>query len=126
MTMDPVNELVKTLTSSSKLNELVTGGIHNLIANDVNAFPRVVFYEFKDADAGYADNKAYCFEVRFQVSIFTQSNTRRSEKPIANEIDKLMRSIGYGRYDSHPLYEEDTKVYHKAMRYVKGYFKEEE
>ncbi|MGR2780675.1 tail completion protein gp17 [Bacillus subtilis] len=125
MTMDPVNELVKTLTSSSKLNELVTGGIHNLTANDVNAFPRVVFYELKDADAGYADNEAYYFEVRFQLSIFTQSNTRRSEKPIAYEIDKLMRSIGYGRYDSQPLYEEDTKVYHKAMRYVKGYFKEE-
>ncbi|WGE39865.1 hypothetical protein [Bacillus stercoris] len=75
---------------------------------------------------GYADNKAYCFEVRFQISIFTQAATRKFEKPIANEIDKLMRSIGYGRYDSQPLYEEDTKVYHKAMRYVKGYFREEE
>ncbi|MCY7829363.1 hypothetical protein P8879_14305 [Bacillus spizizenii] len=126
MTINPVNELVKTLTSSSKLNELVTGGIHNLTANDVNAFPRVVFYELKDADAGYADNEAYCFEVRFQMSIFTQASTRRFEKLIAYEIDKLMRSIGYGRYDSQALYEEDTKVYHKAMRYMKGYFKEEE
>ncbi|GED01392.1 DUF3168 domain-containing protein [Bacillus atrophaeus] len=125
MTINPVSELVKTLTSSSKLNELVTGGIHNLTANDVNAFPRVVFYELKDADAGYADNKAYCFEIRFQISVFTQAGTRRFETPIAEEIDKLMRSIGYGRYDSQPLYEEDTKVYHKAMRYVKGYFEEE-
>ncbi|MCY9204358.1 tail completion protein gp17 [Bacillus atrophaeus] len=125
MTYSPKIELTKTLTSSALLKELAPGGIHNLVANDVSAFPRVVFSEIQDADADFADNKVYSFEVRYQISIFTQASTRGNETTIAAEIDRLMREIGYSRYDSQDLYETDTKVFHKARRYRKTYFEEE-
>lgn len=97
--MDLVSELVKIFMFSFKLDELVMGGIYNFIVNDVNVFLRVIFYEFKDVDVGYVDNKVYCFEVWFQISIFIQLSMWKFEKLIVNEIDKLMCLIGYGWYD---------------------------
>ncbi|TRW30753.1 DUF3168 domain-containing protein [Bacillus sp. PW192] len=124
MTYSPKIELVSTLNSSALLKGLTSGGIHNLVANDVSAFPRVVFSEIQDADADFADNEVYSFEVRYQISIFTQASTRGKETAIASEIDRLMREIGYSRYDSQDLYETDTKVFHKARRYKKTYYQE--
>ncbi|MGS2797942.1 tail completion protein gp17 [Bacillus velezensis] len=115
---------MSTLNSSALLKGLASGGIHNLGANDVSAFPRVVFSEIQDADEDFADNKAYSFEVRYQISIFTQASTRGKETTIAAEIDRLMRGIGFSRYDSQDLYETDTKVFHKARRYKKTYYQE--
>lgn len=61
-------------------------------------------------------------EVRFQLSIFSKADTRKDETEIAKEIDRLMKDLGYGRYDSVDLYETDTKIFHRGMRYVKTFF----
>jgi hypothetical protein len=122
MSFDAKTELSATLVNDLSLKELVTGGFHNRVASDVNAFPRVIYTELKNADDSYADNQARSSEVRFQISIFTNSNTVSKETKIAKEIDQLIKSIGYGRYDSQDLYEEADKVFHKAMRYKKNVF----
>ncbi|MED1742204.1 hypothetical protein P4U97_22370 [Bacillus swezeyi] len=125
MSFDATAELSAALVNDLSLKELVTGGFHNRLASDVNAFPRVVFTELKNADDSYADNQPGSSEVRFQISIFTDSNAVSKETKVAKEIDRLMKSIGYGRYDSQDLYEEADKIFHKAMRYKKSFFKEE-
>ncbi|MCY7999378.1 MULTISPECIES: hypothetical protein [Bacillus] len=125
MSFDAKAELSAALVNDFLLKELVTGGFHNRVASDVNAYPRIMYTELKNADDSYADNQARSSEVRFQISIFTNSNTVSKETKIAKEIDRIMKSIGYGRYDSQDLYEEADKVFHKAMRYKKAFFKEE-
>ncbi|KMM52593.1 hypothetical protein ACH95_22405 [Bacillus glycinifermentans] len=122
MSFDAKAELSAALVNDRSLQELVTGGFHNRVASDVNAFPRVVYTELKNADGSYADNQPQSSEVRFQISVFTNSNTVSKETKIAKEIDRLLKSIGYGRYDSQDLYEEADKVFHKAMRYKKAFF----
>ncbi|AVI46771.1 MULTISPECIES: DUF3168 domain-containing protein [Bacillus] len=125
MSFDAKAELSAALVNDFSLKELVTGGFHNRVASDVNVYPRVIYTELKNADNSYADNQSQSSEVRFQISIFTNSNTVSQETKIAKEIDRLMKSIGYGRYDSQDLYEEADKVFHKAMRYKKAFLKEE-
>ncbi|MCB6219091.1 tail completion protein gp17 [Bacillus paralicheniformis] len=125
MSFDAKAELSAALVNDFSLKELVTGGFHNRVASDVNAYPRIIYTELKNADDSYADNQVQSSEVRFQISIFTNSNTVNKETKIAKEIDQLMKSIGYRRYDSQDLYEKTDKIFHKAMRYIKDFFEEE-
>ncbi|MER3121676.1 DUF3168 domain-containing protein [Bacillus altitudinis] len=122
MSFNAKKELSAALIKNDELKQLVTGGFHNLVADDVAAFPRVVFSEISDRDQEYRDNQAAASEVRFQLSIFSKADTRTHETEIAKLIDKLMKDLGYGRYDSVDLYETDTKIFHKGMRYVKTFF----
>jgi hypothetical protein len=119
MSFDAKSELLAGLKANQFLVSLCTGGFHNRKAKDVNAFPRIVYYEINNADDSFADNQAITSEARFQISIFTNESTVSKETPIAKEVDKVMKSLGYSRYSSVDLYEEDTSVYHKAMRYQK-------
>ncbi|MED0649756.1 DUF3168 domain-containing protein [Aeribacillus pallidus] len=122
MSFDATAELLAGLKANQTLVSLCTGGFHNRKAKDVNAFPRIVFTEINNADDSFADNKAITSEARFQISIFTNESTVSKETPIAKEVDKAMKSLGYSRYSSVSLYEEDEKVFHKAMRYQKIFF----
>ncbi|MBY6269320.1 tail completion protein gp17 [Parageobacillus thermoglucosidasius] len=119
MSFDAKSELLKALKGNANLVSLCVGGFHNLKANDVTKFPRIVYAEIRNADEDFADNEAISAEVRFQISIFNTEENISSQTAIAKEVDKTMKSIGYTRYDSVDLYEEDTKVFHKAMRYQK-------
>ncbi|WP_110487085.1 tail completion protein gp17 [Bacillus altitudinis] len=122
MSLDAKKELSAALIKNDELKQLVTGGFHNLVADDVAAFPRVVFSEITNRDQEYRDNHSSASEVRFQLSIFSKADTRTHETEIAKQIDRLMKDLGYGRYDSVDLYESDTKIFHRGMRYVKTFF----
>jgi hypothetical protein len=121
MSFDAKSELLNALKVNQSLVSLCTGGFHNLKANDVNAYPRIIYSEIGNADDDFADNVAISSEVRFQISIFNKEQNISSQTPIAKEVDKTMKSLGYKRYDSTELFEEDTQVFHKAMRYEKTY-----
>jgi hypothetical protein len=121
MSFDAKSELKSSLNDNESLVSLCTGGFHNLKANDVNAYPRIIYSEIGNADDEFADNVAISSEVRFQISIFNKEQNISSQTPIAKEVDKTMKSLGYKRYDSTDLFEEDTKVFHKAMRYHKTF-----
>lgn len=121
---DAKTEIFQALKNNTLLISLCPGGFHNRNAKppiDGPEYPRIVYSELKNGDDDYADNEAISAEVRFQISIFNTAETISSETPIAKEVDKTMKSIGFSRYDSIDLYEEDTKVYHKPMRYLKTY-----
>jgi Protein of unknown function (DUF3168) len=116
---DAKKELLQALESNETLVSLVPGGFHNLRASDSAIFPRVIYTEIHNADDSFADNEAISADVRFQISIFNQEENISGQTLIAKEIDKTMKSLGYVRYDSIDMYEEDERIYHKAMRYQK-------
>ena len=119
---DAKAELLTALESNLILLQEVIGGFHNLVASDVIPFPRVVYQEINNGDVDYRDNKASSAAVAFQISIFCDEQTVSRQTRIAKEVDKVLKAIGYSRYDSIDLYEEDTKRHHKAMRYRKNVF----
>ncbi|KNE19670.1 hypothetical protein [Virgibacillus pantothenticus] len=123
---DAKKELLTALKSSQLLIAEVVGGFHNLIAKHPNnepiPFPRIVYQELRNDDDDFADNKPNSANVGFQVSIYCDSLTISKQSSIAKEVDEIMKSIGYVRYDSQDLYEEDTSIYHKPMRYSKKVF----
>lgn len=121
MSFDAQNELKNELRKNQALVELAIGGFHNRKAMNTTVYPQVVYTEINNADDRFTDNEAISSEVRFQLSIYSKGEMLLKENSIAKELDKIMKQLNYKRYSSVDLYEEDTKVYHKAMRYEKTF-----
>ena len=119
---DAGSELFKALRTDAELLTLAIGGFHNLVADSDAKFPRVVYSELNNRPTGHADNNESKATVNFQVSIFTDSQTVMHEKSMTKAIDRIMKALEYSKYDSQPLYETDTKLYHKALRYEKNFY----
>ncbi|MED1676327.1 hypothetical protein OB894_16715 [Bacillus subtilis] len=122
MNFEAKAELTRALTSDELLKSLVTGGFHNRYSNDVTKYPRVIITEIQNKDEGFYDNKAQGSALRFQLSIFCNTQTVSNETKIAKQIDNVMKNLEYTCYDSQDLFEEDNEIYHKAMRYRKSIF----
>ena len=116
------SDLFKALRTDSGLGSLTTGGFHNLVADKDALFPRVVYSELNNTPTGYADNNETKATVNFQVSVFCDGQTVPAEKAMVKAIDRIMKSLEYKKYDSQSLYETDTKLYHKALRYEKNFY----
>ena len=119
---DAGSELFKALRTDAELLSLAAGGFHNLVADKDAPFPRVVYSELNNRPTGHSDNNETKATVNFQVSIFTDSQTVMHEKTMTKAIDRIMKALEYSKYDSQPLYETDTKLYHKALRYEKNFY----
>lgn len=119
---DAQSELFQALRTDEELASIAIGGFHNLVAEQDSPFPRVVYSEINNVPSGHADNEESRATVNFQVSIFTDSQTVMHEKAMTKAVDRIMKSLEYGKYDSQSLYEEDTKLYHKPLRYEKNFY----
>lgn len=119
---DAQSELLSALRNDIELSTLAKGGFHNLVAEEDSKFPRVVFSELNNRPTKHADDEEVKATVNFQVSIFTNSQTVMHEKAMVKAIDQIMKSLDYKKYDSQSLYEKDTKLYHKPLRYEKNFY----
>lgn len=115
-------ELFGALRNDDELVRLAVGGFHNLVADPDAEFPRIVYSELNNRPSYHADNDEVRATVNFQISIFTDSQTIVDEPEMAKIVDRIMKSLKYKKYDSQSLYEEDTKLYHKALRYEKHFY----
>jgi hypothetical protein len=106
--------VLQALESNQALVSLLGGKrIYQLVAPNANEFPRITFFEMTNFDDQYADDSAVSSEIHMQIDVWSKGST----SAIAQEVDKTMKSIGFQRSSAIDLYENDTQVYHKAMRY---------
>jgi hypothetical protein len=89
--------------------------IYGQVALDVAAYPRVTFFELDNADSEYADDTEIASEITVQVDVWSKGSTTA----LAAAVDTVMKAEGFTRYYTTDLYEEDTKIYHKPLRYRK-------
>ena len=82
-------------------------------APDANQYPRITYFEMTNFDKNYADDRAYSSRMVYQVDIWSKSNP----DPIAVEVDRVLKSNGFARVGGADLYEDDTQVFHRALRY---------
>ena len=71
-----------------------------------------MFYNKKKSD--FCSNKNMSFTHYIQVDIFSKGDFTALE----NAIEEVMEEKGYSFITSADLYEDDTKLYHKALRYT--------
>ncbi len=80
------------------------------------AFPRITFFELDNRPDRFADNEESESEITFQIDIWSKGSTTAIHK----KVNEIMKSIGFSRYAVADLYEDDTQIFHYAMRFVKG------
>lgn len=115
-------ELLQALRNNEELNKLVTGGFYNMVASQTAGFPRIVYTEIQNTDEKYSDNKLDMAVVNFQISIFCDQKTIMHQTAITKQVAKTMKQLNYRKYDQENLYEEDTGLYHRPMRFTKNVY----
>lgn len=107
-------EIRQALLNNAALVSLLGGSkVWPEVAPDTVVEPYITFFEITNFDDLYLDDSAATSEIHFQIDIWAKGNTAT----IAKEVDKTMKSIGFARTSAADLYENDTKTYHKAMRF---------
>ncbi|PFV26724.1 hypothetical protein COA09_27940, partial [Bacillus cereus] len=64
----------------------------------------------------FADNEEIESEITFQIDIWSKGSTTA----IHQKVNEIMKRMGFSRYAVADLYEEDTQIFHYAMRFAKG------
>lgn len=81
----------------------------------VSPTPPYIEYEiFDENGAAWAENKEIASTYYVQVDIFSKSDYSALE----DAIKQKLLEAGFIRTSAADLYEEDTQLYHKAMRFV--------
>lgn len=107
-------EVRAALLANAALVALLGGQrVYQLAAPNAEEYPRITFFEVDNFDSAFADDAPYGSTVVPQIDVWSKGSTSE----IAKEVDKSMKSLGYVRTSAPDLYEQDTKVYHKAMRF---------
>lgn len=79
------------------------------------ALPCVSWYEAENRHEAQADTIEYLTELAFVIDIWSKSAMTNGET--AQTIDQAMSAAGFRRAFAHDLYEPETKIHHKTMRY---------
>lgn len=107
-------DVVLALKNDAELVSLLGGPrIYFQVAPNPDEFPRVTYYEQDNRPSLWGDNRELGSEITFVVDIWAKASTTA----IADAVDRVMASLGFVREFAGDLYEQDTQVYHKAMRY---------
>ena len=77
--------------------------------------PQITFYESDNREFGQADGNEYITEVEYTVDLWALSPEITSAMALL--VDTAMSVLRLKRTFSYDLYEQDTRVHHKNMRY---------
>lgn len=114
--IDLVPEVAAVLRNRAELIQLLGGDFiwrHDVPEDYEEQFPRITFFEMSNFDNRYVEDAADSSEIHFQIDIWHKSATAK----IGTQVDAAMKEAGFARYSGADLFEEDTKIYHKALRY---------
>lgn len=114
--IDMKSNVFAALKANAALITLLGSGIRisKTQAPNTDVFPRITLFEISNEDSLYLDDAAYASEIGLQIDIWQMTE---NTFPIAAQVDLTMKSLRFKRIGSQDLFEEDTKVFHKALRY---------
>jgi len=108
-----IDTVLNALKADTELNKLVKGIYYIRPATKVD-FSYITFFEVSNSEAESADDEEYADEVEIQVDIWSKGDTIK----IAKEVQRIMRKLGFFHLSMPDQYEEDTKIFHKIIRFT--------
>jgi hypothetical protein len=103
-----------TLTGILGLDKFGSIPIYLHVAKDGDHYPRITFFELNNIDSTYFDDTAYASDISMQIDIWSKGST----SDMADQVDLTMKSLNFKRESGIDMYESDTFIFHKAMRYT--------
>ena len=114
--MSIYSDIMNTLQANTTLVNLVGNRIY-FQTNKSGQYPAITFFVYNELGELFADNREIKTGYYIQVDIWSKDNYNT----IVNEVMKSMTQAGYRRTSSIDLYEDDTQIYHKAIRFAKEF-----
>ena len=111
------SEVYNALKNNTELIALLGGQrIYFMVVPDNKAaeFPRLTYYEYSNRANMYADDTEITTVIRIVIDVWSKTSTT----DITEKIVEIMENIGFRREDARDLYEDDTRIYHKYLRFV--------
>lgn len=114
MKTDIKAEVRAALLANADLITLLGGQrVYQLAGPNAEEYPRLTFFEIDNVDSHYADDVAYAADVYIQIDVWSLGST----SAISGEVDETMKLEGWTRTSAGDYFENETRVYHKALRY---------
>ena len=79
--------------------------------------PAISYYEMYNSVSSRADDDEYSSNIAIQVDIWAKSSSKCSK--LAVEVNEKMEELEFERTLSTDLFEQETNIYHKTMRFEK-------
>ena len=105
--------LFKTLNDEKLLNTLTDKRVYFLHADNPQR-PYLEYETISEYGVEFSEGTEKFTRYKIQVDIFSEN----SYSEIEEELKQIMKAAGFKRIQAVDLYEEKTKLYHKAIRYV--------
>ena len=102
----------------SALNAItaISDRVYFFYPDDFQTLPCVSYYEITNRELNKADDSEYSSEIEFIVDVWGDSSSEISS--IALEVNTAMQGLGFKRTASRDMFEQDTKIYHKNMKFT--------
>lgn len=105
--------VVSALKADTTLKGLVSDRVIFMSLPEEPEFPCITYYEQNNSPALVGDGKELTSESVMVIDVWSKGSTTA----IAQAVDSVMASMNFRREFAGDLYESDTGVYHKSMRY---------
>ena len=79
--------------------------------------PAISYHEMDNSISSKADDEEYSSNIAIQIDIWAKSSSKCSK--VAIEVNSKMEELEFERTLATDLYEKETKIYHKTMRFEK-------
>lgn len=79
--------------------------------------PAISYYEMDNSASSKADDEEYSSNIAVQIDIWAKSPSKCSE--LAIEVNTKMEELEFERTLAMDLFEQETNIYHKTMRFEK-------
>lgn len=94
---------------------MASAPVHYHYPPENTALPCISYYEAENRVYAQTDTKEHLSEISFVVDIWSKNATKNAE--LGLEVDTALSDAGFKRMFAYDLYEPETKVHHKTMRY---------
>ena len=85
--------------------------------NNLEKKPAISYYEMDNSINSKADDKEYSSNIAIQIDIWAKTPSKCSK--LAIEVNEKMEDLEFERTLALDLFEQETKIYHKTMRFEK-------
>ena len=111
--INKIDEIITSLRDDAILTGLLKGKHIYWQRPSSSPVSYITIREITNSESESADDEEYSDDIEIQADVFTKGSTI----PIARQLQKTMRSMGYTHQALADDYDEITKIYHKPIRF---------
>jgi predicted RNase H-related nuclease YkuK (DUF458 family) len=108
-----IDEVINALRADTVLTGLLKGQYVYWQKPSASPASYITVFEISNGESDSADDEEYADDIEIQVDIWTKGSTI----PIALQVQKTMRAMGYTHQAMPDDYDKSTGIYHKPIRF---------